>query len=487
MTRELESIVQQRPVLWVGAGLSVAGGFPAMDAIMTAVRAAAPRDLPAAEFTALVDAFVDAASAGALGDLLQRHLQRSHGPTLTHRTIARLARAGCFAALVTTNPDDLLEQALAAEDLEVVVQTLDRTATVGEQDGALRLLKVHGSFTDWQAALLSGRAAADFDARHDFLRAELDVLLQQHPLIFVGCSLQDPRMLQWIESRPDPWMRQLKPWRAVMRPSAWAAALERPWKRGEARSVLMRAPLEPIETGRHEDLPAMWLEVARRLAPRELSDLELLAGWRGGDRNMGSVLYKRYAEPIAGFFRRNLRNRAEVEDLTQETFIALRGSTSVIENVSGFLFRIAFFKFTHYLRRIKGLPEVADGHDDLEHIAGELTPDPEFVQSQREDTRLLLRSIRRLSLIHQQVLELSFWEGKSGPEIAAILDVPIGTVASRLRHAKSKLDEKRTELADSLEALRATTMTVAQWQQNILADLNHPVADPAPPRPTRKM
>ena len=85
------------------------------------------------------------------------------------------------------------------------------------------------------------------------------------------------------------------------------------------------------------------------------------------------------------------------------------------------------------------------------------------------------------------MLELSFWEGKSGPEIAAILDVPIGTVASRLRHAKSKLDEKRTELADSLEALRATTMTVAQWQQNILADLNHPVADPAPPRPTRKM
>ncbi len=228
----------------------------------------------------------------------------------------------------------------------------------------------------------------------------------------------------------------------------------------------------------------MWIEVARKLAPLGDTDLDLLVGWRSGDRNMGSVLYKRYADPIAGFFRRNLRDRGEVEDLTQETFIGLRQSKSVVENVSGFLFRIAFFKFTHYLRRIKGLPEVADGHDDLEHIAGDLTPDPEFVRSQREDTRLLLRSIRRLSLIHQQALELSFWEGKSGPEIAAILDVPIGTVASRLKHAKSKLDAKRTELASSQEALRATTLTVAQWQQNIRADLALSAADSAPSKPT---
>ena len=484
MIRELESIVQQKPVLWVGAGLSVAGGFPSMDGIVTAMRAAAPRELAAAELTTLADALVNAGRAGVLDEILERHFEVPRDPTPTHRMIARLARAGCFAALVTTNLDDLLEQALAAGCVKVVVQTPERADTVGEQDGALRLLKVHGSYTDWKAALLSGHACAELDPRRDFLGAQLDVLLQQHPVIFVGCSLQDPRVLQWIERRSDAWMAQLKPWRAVMRPSAWTAALERPWKHGEARAVLMRAPLEPIEIGRHEDLPAMWIEVARKLAPLGDTDLDLLVGWRSGDRNMGSVLYKRYADPIAGFFRRNLRDRGEVEDLTQETFIGLRQSKSVVENVSGFLFRIAFFKFTHYLRRIKGLPEVADGHDDLEHIAGDLTPDPEFVRSQREDTRLLLRSIRRLSLIHQQVLELSFWEGKSGPEIAAILDVPIGTVASRLKHAKSKLDAKRTELASSQEALRATTLTVAQWQQNIRADLALSAADSAPSKPT---
>lgn len=211
----------------------------------------------------------------------------------------------------------------------------------------------------------------------------------------------------------------------------------------------------------------------------DVTDLELLAGWRRGDRNMGSALYKRFAEPIAGFFRRNLRNRAEVEDLTQETFIALREATAEIENVSGYLFRIAFYKFTRYLRKLKGLPELALGEEDsLEHVASELSPDPEFVRLQREETRLLIRAIRSLALIHQQVLELSFWENKTGPEIAAILNVPLGTVASRLKHAKANLDVQLQKLAGSQEAFRATTMSIAEWQQRVQAELGSgPFAD----------
>lgn len=224
-----------------------------------------------------------------------------------------------------------------------------------------------------------------------------------------------------------------------------------------------------------------------RLPHHELSDRELLAGWRAGDRGMGSILYKRHADSIAGFFRRNLRNRAEVEDLTQETFIALRESTTEIENVSGYLFRIGFYKFTRYLRKLKGgRLELADSDDDvLEHVAGEITPDPEFVRAQREDTRLLLRAIRRLALIHQQVLELSFWEQKTNPEIAAILNIPLGTAASRLKHAKANLDAKLRELAESQEALRTTTMAVAEWQKRLHDGLGAGPADEGgPPQAT---
>lgn len=273
MTRELESIVEHKPVLWVGAGLSVAAGYPSLDQVLSALRAAADVDLPAGEFTQVVDAFFTAMGAGELGDVLQRLFQRPHEPTSTHRAIARLAAAGRFSAIITTNYDDLLERALAAEGVKVVLEVLEHNAAVREQDGALRLMKIHGSYTDWASVILSGRSYATFEARYGFLRAQLDVLLQQQPLIFVGCSLQDPRVLGWLERRPDDWTSKLKRWRAIMRPSAWTAAQDMAWKDGKAGAVLARAPLKPIPIDRHEDMPALWLEVARKLAPLAVDEL----------------------------------------------------------------------------------------------------------------------------------------------------------------------------------------------------------------------
>lgn len=66
ISRELESVTQQKPILWVGAGLSVAAGYPSTGALVTALRATADRDLPDGEFTAVVDAFVDAVGVGEL-------------------------------------------------------------------------------------------------------------------------------------------------------------------------------------------------------------------------------------------------------------------------------------------------------------------------------------------------------------------------------------------------------------------------------------
>lgn len=209
------------------------------------------------------------------------------------------------------------------------------------------------------------------------------------------------------------------------------------------------------------------------MAQDDPSDQDLLARWRAGDKTAGSTLVTRHLPAITAFFRRNIYDREEVEDLTQETFIALQTSTAEIENVAGYLYRIAFFKFTRHLRRRKHLPDhTSDSGDDLDHVAADVTPDPAYVLSQREDTRLLLRAIRRLPLIHQQVLELSFWDHKKGPEIAAILEKPIGTIASRLREAQKGLRQKVAELADSQEALRATTMTIGEWRQRIKSDID---------------
>lgn len=220
-------------------------------------------------------------------------------------------------------------------------------------------------------------------------------------------------------------------------------------------------------------------------SPDPRTDLDLLAGWRDGDRGMGSVLYRRYADPIAAFFRRNVHDRGHVEDLTQDTFLALRESTVPIESVSGYLFRIAFFKFTRYLRKRRGLPELGGEGDDLDQVAADIVPDPEYYTEQRMETRLLLRAIRRLAFIHQQVLELHFWAEKTGPEIAGILGIPEGTVRSRLRLAERNLDAKLKELATTDEALRTTTTSLETWRARLHAELDESDEQPPPRKAAR--
>lgn len=209
------------------------------------------------------------------------------------------------------------------------------------------------------------------------------------------------------------------------------------------------------------------------MADEQLSDLDLLAGWRRGDRNMGNVLYYRYAARISGFFRRNVYDRSQVESLTQDTFMALFESRSTIQDLQAYLFRTAFYKFTHYIRQRRGLPLHDDEATlaDTERPASDFIPDPEYVQSQREDKRLLMRAIRRLSPKYQWVLELSFWEELPAHAIAQTLGLPEGTIRSRLRLAKVALDEKLAELAGSPEALKESTMSTATWQLKIQTEI----------------
>lgn len=215
------------------------------------------------------------------------------------------------------------------------------------------------------------------------------------------------------------------------------------------------------------------IEVERVKVERsKLGDIDLLSRWRAGDKRSGDDLFWRHYDCIAGFFLRNVYHNDEIALLINETFATLLRSTDDIANVHWELYRIAFARFAHFLRRCKG--RASDSGDDpgdtREYVAGDLTPDPEYILGQRDETRLLMRAIRRLPLWQQQVLELSIWENKSGSEIAAILAVAGGTAFSRLRLARKSLSKKLAELADSEEALRDTAMKVNEWRARVQAD-----------------
>ncbi|MCP4664703.1 MAG: SIR2 family protein, partial [bacterium] len=164
-----------------------------------------------------------------------------------HRALARQAAGGAFAAVVTTNYDDLLERALAEAEVRFVFQSLEDNAVVVDPKADVRLLKLHGSRDDWRHAVLSGRAYATFGRRYPFLEKQLALVLRRHPVLFVGCSLRDPRILDWLAALVDADAERLKPWRALMTQPEWDEALA-------ASDALRRGHLRPLVLEDHDQL-----------------------------------------------------------------------------------------------------------------------------------------------------------------------------------------------------------------------------------------
>jgi taurine transport system ATP-binding protein len=93
--------------------------------------------------------------------------------------------------------------------------------------------------------------------------------------------------------------------------------------------------------------------------------------------------------------------------------------------------------------------------------------DPEFIRLQRDEDRLFMKGIRKLPFEQQLVIELSFWENLSGREIAEALDIPEGTVRSRIRLGRKNLRALLQQLAESPEQFKTATISFTLWQRQI--------------------
>ncbi|WP_257461938.1 SIR2 family protein, partial [Archangium lipolyticum] len=264
-------MLDNKPVLFVGAGLSMAAGYPSTQNLVEAMAKAAidPIDtsLP---FFEVADAFERSEGRGALGELLQRKLGQPRRPTTSHRAIAKLVKAGRFHSIVTTNYDPLIEQALAEEEVPYLLQPLEDNAPI-TGDGEIRILKVHGSYDDWLKVVLSGRAYTEFTSRYPFLERQLYVLLRQHPILFTGYSFQDPRILNWIAALSEEEARTLKQWRLMITQGGWEGALAFRYVEGgvehRGQDAILKANIRPLILSGHDHIPKLFGTLAAKLAP----------------------------------------------------------------------------------------------------------------------------------------------------------------------------------------------------------------------------
>jgi RNA polymerase sigma-70 factor (ECF subfamily) len=139
-------------------------------------------------------------------------------------------------------------------------------------------------------------------------------------------------------------------------------------------------------------------------------------------------------------------NAALADDLVQETLIkALKngGQLRELERLNGWIFSILANCWRDHFRQYREMEDI----DELEdfHCVNESTPENEHSQSQ-----IVIRvwaAVAKLPMGQRQVLTLVDLEEFSYIEVAAILDIPIGTVMSRLCRARQALKTLLIELA----------------------------------------
>ena len=180
-----------------------------------------------------------------------------------------------------------------------------------------------------------------------------------------------------------------------------------------------------------------------------MTDEALLAAWRAGDRGAGDELLGRHFDSVLRFFRSKLGD--DVEDLLQRTFLdCVEGKAQIAgSGFRGYLFAVARNRLFDHLRSKYRRPGVVDiGEISVADLG--TTPSGHVARDQRR--ALVQRALTLISVDHQIALELTYWEGLAGAEIATVLNISEHTVRSRLARAREALREALASLTSTAEA-----------------------------------
>lgn len=198
---------------------------------------------------------------------------------------------------------------------------------------------------------------------------------------------------------------------------------------------------------------------APRLAERDL-DQALLAGLRTGEEAAYEALVLRFEHTVYGIVSRMADDPADAADVVQEVFLKVfrkiggfRGESSL----KTWIFRIAINEARNHRRWFgrhraqevglelePGLTDDLTGRSDWLEDPGQ---SPFEITLDHEMQGMLEQALSRLSSIHRAALVLRDIEGLSYEEIGEVLDVPPGTVRSRMVRARESLRKELLEIA----------------------------------------
>lgn len=182
--------------------------------------------------------------------------------------------------------------------------------------------------------------------------------------------------------------------------------------------------------------------------PSLLTITDEQAMWRvkmDNDPQAFARLVERWQKPIQGLCARMLGDAHRAEDLTQEAFarvFARRKDYEPVSRFSTYLWRIALNLCYDELRKINrrgesSLEDSADERGEFQFAADGVAPDFQLVGDERAEG--VRRALLALAEPYRVVVVLRHYEGLKFREIGEVLDIPEGTVKSRMVEALNQL------------------------------------------------
>jgi|TARA_B100000470_G_scaffold220082_1_gene207972 RNA polymerase sigma-70 factor (ECF subfamily) len=180
--------------------------------------------------------------------------------------------------------------------------------------------------------------------------------------------------------------------------------------------------------------------------PFKLTDEKLIARFQDGDINAYNELVHRYKDRLLNFVFRYFNNREQAEDVVQDTMIKLYTHASYYKNIAKFstwIYTIAKNNALTELRKNKRKQTVSlwtnEGKPIDIEMKDELLEQTVYNKMAVEELNKYLDEIPenfRIAVVLRDFQELSY------EEISKILEIPLGTIKSRINRGRIQLSEK---------------------------------------------
>ena len=161
-------------------------------------------------------------------------------------------------------------------------------------------------------------------------------------------------------------------------------------------------------------------------------------------------LYDEHAQPLYAFLLNLTRDEADTRDLLQDIFVKLARDPDLLERARderAFLIRLAHNAAIDLMRRRGTRDKTREqfGVENVSPFAPAGDPDQQAFRT------ALAAGLAGLPADQRAVVHLKLWEGLTFEEIAAVLDIPPNTAASRYRYGLDKLRERLRPIYEEIK------------------------------------